>query len=206
MRFDVRHNIRDVERGLSDFARGQLPFATSRALNAVADDVARAEEAELRDALDRPTPFTLKGVAVRRSSKARLEAAVFIKDRQAAYLTFQEQGGTRRPAGRAIPVPATTRRNKFGNLSKGAVKKLAAAPNTFSGTPKGGGPAGLYRRLGARANRRAGYKLQLMVTWAGRATYKPRLAFIETAQRVARRRIAAAVERELAAAIATARR
>lgn len=207
MRFSVRHNIAEVERGLSNFARQQVPFAASVAINAVAAQVAEEQDRQLRRALDRPTPFTLRGVGVIRSSKRRLEAAVFVKDRQAAYLRFQEAGGARQPSRRAIPVPGKTlRRNKFGNMPRGAVKKALAAPNTFSGRPKGGGPAGVFRRLGASADRERGFKLERVLTWADKARYTPRLGFIKTARRVAARRAAPEFERALSAAIATARR
>jgi hypothetical protein len=114
---DVRFqsNIREVERGLSDFAKRQLPFAVSLALNDTAADVAKNAEKGLAKRLDRPTPFTRRAFAVLRSSRARLAAAVFAKDAQAAYLRFQEEGGERRPKGRAIVVPVNVRLNKFGN-------------------------------------------------------------------------------------------
>ncbi|MFN3614677.1 MAG: hypothetical protein ACK4WC_08980 [Rubrimonas sp.] len=206
MRFDVRHNIAEVERGLSNFAREQVPFAVSVAINAVAQQVAEEQDRQLRRALDRPTPFTLRGVGVSRSSKRRLVAAVFVKDRQAAYLRFQEAGGVRQPAKRAIPVPAKLRRNRFGNMPRGAVANALAASNTFSGTPKGGGQPGVYRRLGATADRKGGFKLERVLTWADQARYRPRLGFIKTARRVAANRIAPEFETALAKAIATARR
>lgn len=205
MRFDVRHNIADVRRGLSNFAQAQVPFAASLALNAVAAKMADAEVRHLGEALDRPTPFTLRGVAVRRSTKRNLEAAVFVKDRQAEYLLFQEAGGTRFPASRAIPVAVKARRNSYGNLPRGGVKKLAVAANTFSGRPKGGGAPGLYRRLGVTADRKGGAKLELQVAWADRARYQPRIAFIETARRVAELAVAVEFGRAMEQAIRTAR-
>lgn len=206
MRFDLRDNIAEVERGLSNFAREQVPFATSRALNAVALAVRDAEDRQLRDKLDRPTPFTLRGLGVLRSSKRALAAAVFMKDRQAEYLALQETGGTRRPKRRAIAVPAKLRVNSYGNIPRGGIKRALAAANTFSGRPKGGGAPGIYKRLGARGKFKSGHALQLQVTWAERARYRPRLGFMQTAIRVAQRRAAPEFERALMAAIATARR
>ena len=98
------HNIREVERDLSDFARRQLPFATSLALNETAEAIERKSSAKaLETRLDRPTPFTLRGLLVLRSSKARLWADVLFKDAQAAYLRWQETGGERPPRRRRSP-------------------------------------------------------------------------------------------------------
>jgi len=206
MQFELRHNIAEVERGLSNFAREQVPFAASRAINAIAADVAAAEERRFRAVLDRPTPFTLRGLMVLRASKRTLAGAVLVRDRQAAYLALQDTGGTRRPKGRAIPVPVKARLNRFGNLPRGGVAKIAAGAHTFSGRPKGGGAPGIYKRLGATASRKAGFQLSMPVAWAARASYRPRLEFLRTARRAAARAAAPAFERALSDAIATARR
>lgn len=197
MDISFRHNIREVERGLSDFAQRQLPFAVSVALNATADDVAKNATKGLARRLDRPTRFTLRAFAVLRSTKNRLAARVFAKDRQAEYLAFQEQGGERAPSGRAIVVPVGIRRNQHGNIAKGGVKRALARPDTFSGAPAGRA-GGIYQRT------RTG--LRLLVSYAAKAVYRPRLRFRADAEKTARARFPVQFERALLRALATARR
>jgi hypothetical protein len=199
MQLSFAHNIREVERDLSDLARRQLPFATSLALNETAQAVEREAAADLERRLDRPTPFTRRGLLVLRSSKARLWADVLFKDLQAAYLRWQEGGGTRNPKGRAIPVPVALPVNAFGNMPRGAVKRAAGRADVFSGRPGGGRlPPGLYQRL-------KGGGLRMLVAFEPRADYEPRLDFEASAERTARAFFPPAFERALRRAIAWAR-
>ena len=65
----------------------QIPYAASRALNATGQAVADAMPAEMEKALDRPTPFTKRGVRVLRyANKGRLETVVGFMDAQAKYM------------------------------------------------------------------------------------------------------------------------
>ena len=194
------HNIREVARDLSDFALRQLPFATSLALNDTALAIQRNTLKALDRNLDRPTPFTRRGLLVLRSSKARLWADVLFKDVQAEYLRWQERGGTRGPKGRAIPVPVTLKRNAFGNMGRGAVKAAAVRPDVFSGRPGGGRlKPGLYKRLPNGG-------LRLLVAFEAVARYAPRLGFAEEAEKTARAFMPIAWERAMRRAIETARR
>lgn len=203
MDFRVSHNIRQVERGLSDFARRQLPFATALALTRTARDIKANSEKRLRRRLDRPTPFTLRAFAVRRATKRRLAAEVFAKDRQAAYLSFAEDGGTRRPKGEAIVVPAErTRRNRYGNMPRGAIGRALARGDTFSGDPAGPRGGGIWKRVGRKG--RGG--LRLVADYAKRAVYRPRLGFEDGAVKTTRARLPAHLTAALAHAIRTARR
>jgi len=199
MQISLHSNLRDVERDLSDAARRQLPFATSLALNATAGEIQKNETRRLDKRLDRPTPFTKKAYAIRRSSKRRLEARVFVKPIQARYLRMQEEGGTRRPKGRAIVLPQKARVNKYGNLPRGSVKRQVSKPNVFSGRPKGSGRGpGVYRRQGR--------KLIKLVSYTGRASYEPRLGFRQSAAKTAARRFPVHFERSLRKAFSTRRR
>lgn len=195
-------NFREVERDPSDFARRQLPFATSRALNDTAEAIRKNTDAALGKRLDKPTPFTRRGLLVLRSSKGRLWADVLFKDIQAAYLRWQEQGGDRPPKGKAIPVPVTIPRNAFGNMARGAVKRAAGRPDVFAGRPGGGRlAAGLWQRLG-----NGGRGLRLLVAFEPSAHYAPRFDFTRDAERTARAFLPIAFERALVRALATARR
>lgn len=192
------HNIRDFERALSDLARRQLPFATAMALNDTAKDVSEAWGKHLQRRLDRPTPFTVRSRYVRRASKRKLTATVGIKDRQASYLKYQVEGGTRLPARRALLVPVRARLNRYGNMPRGAVARALARPNTFSG--KVGRAAGVFQR---QARRSAG--LKMLVAYASRASYGKRLDLQQVAEKRARASFARHFARRFRAAMATAR-
>lgn len=201
MRLSLQSNIRAVERDLSDAARRQLPFATSIALNETATEIQKNETKRLNRVIDRPTPFTKRAYAIRRSTKRRLDVTVYAKRLQSRYLSTLEDGGTRRPKGRALIIPAKMKKNKYGNLPRGSVKRMIANPNVFSGAPKGRkGSPGIYRRVAG------GRKLTKMVSYTNRAKYKPSLSFRRSAEKTAINRFPAKFERALSKAFATRRR
>jgi hypothetical protein len=194
---NVRHNIDEVARGLNDTARREIPFAVSLALNATIGDVKRNAEKRLAKAVDRPTPFTMKAFATRRSSKRRLEATIFAKDAQADYLRWLEQGGERDPSGRAIVVPVGQRVNKYGNLPRGAVARMLGRRDTFSGRAGAGGAGGIYQRV------RQG--LRLLAYYTPSARYRPGLRFQETARKTAEARMPEQFERAMRQALRSGR-
>lgn len=195
-------NIRDVERDLSDFARKQLPFATSLAINATLDDIHKNETRRLERTIDRPTPFTRKAYGRKRANKFTLAGAVFAKDIQAGYLKRLEKPSTRLPKGRAIVIPRKVRLNKYGNMPKGRVKKALASPKVFSGRPRGGGAPGIYQRMGRKGRGR----LVRLIDYAKRAVYrKAPLQFERNARLTAEAQIPIHFERALNRALRTAR-
>ncbi|WP_181164452.1 hypothetical protein [Amaricoccus solimangrovi] len=199
MHVSFEHNLRGFERDLSDLARRQLPFATASALNetarAIADNAGRA----LEKRLDRPTPFTRRGLAVFRAGKARLWADVFFRDRQAGYLAWAERGGERKPARKAIPVPVGIRLDRHGGMPRNALARARARADTFAPAPGTRLPAGLYQRL------KAG-RLRMLAAFEPVAHYTPRLRFGVDAEKTARAYFPIALERAFRRAWATARR
>lgn len=198
MQISFESNLRQVERDLSDVARRQVPFATSLALNDLVQEIQKEETERLDRVLDRPTPFTRKAYAVRRSTKASLAARVYAKPIQAAYLATLEEGGTKTPKGRALVLPQRLRVNAYGNLPKGTIRRQLSAPATFSGTPKGGrGGPGIYKRQRGR--------LIKLISYTARARYAPRLGFHRSAERIALARFPALFEAALVRAFASRR-
>lgn len=200
----IKDNIAEIERSLSDFARDQLPFAIAMTLNDTAADAKVAEERALERELDRPTPFTKRGIYMRRASKRRLESAVGVKRVQAAYLKLQASGGVRRPKGKALLLPVNQRKNTYGNMPKGAVRRASARDDTFVASKRGGKQTslrpGIYRRVG-----RGRKKLSLLVAFEDRAAYKPKLPFERVASRTGELVIADHFARRFKQALATAR-
>ena len=198
MRFDLRHNIRNVQRGLDDVARNQVPFAMSRAINDTLADIVKNMGKRMQRVIDRPTPFTLKAFGMKRAGKRTLAGSVFAKDAQAKYLQWLETGGTRTPKGVGMPVPGLAARvNKYGNLPRGRVGTVLSSGKGFSGSPHAGDPSGVYQRVGKR--------LRLVAVWVGSATYKPVLGFADTARKTSAARIAGHIAKRLKAAIASAK-
>jgi hypothetical protein len=196
--FTLDSNIDQFERSFMRFHREQVPFATSLAINETLTDIHADEERRLPLVLDRPTNFTRRGLMVRRSSKRKLAGEVRYKDIQRQYLMKQETGGVRRPSGKALVVPVNQRLNKFGNLSRGAIKRLMARPDVFSGQVNGVG--GIWQRP-----RKKGGRLKLLIAYEPKATYRPRLRFEANAMSVARRRMRENMAMAMRRAIRSAR-
>ncbi|MGV6848564.1 MAG: hypothetical protein ACWA5A_09315 [Marinibacterium sp.] len=172
----IKDNIAEFERGLSDIARRQVPFAVALALNDTAADVERAWRAHLQERLDRPTPFTLRGMFKARASKRTLTAVVGFKRIQSEYLRLQAEGGTRFPMGRALVLPVGQKLNRYGNIPRGAVRRSLARDDTFVAS---GGKSetqhlapGVYRRPKRGSYRRGRSKPpQLLISFKGSARY-----------------------------------
>lgn len=198
MDLKIKNNIREFQRGLNDVSRRQIPFALSLAINEVLNDIRKNWEKRLRRILDRPTPFTMKAFAVRRATKRSLTGMVFAKPIQAEYLTRLEDGGNRAPKRRAILVPVGQRLNKYGNMPRGAVGRTLNKPAVFSGKPKGGRRAGIWQRD------RKGASLKLLVHYADRASYSPRLKLVVSAAKTATARLPGAMLRAMRRAVGSA--
>lgn len=174
----LRHNIADVRRSFAKLTKSQVPFATALALNDTAMEAKAAAEEGMQRDLDRPTPFTQRGLYLRRASKGRLKATLGYKDIQAGYMRFQVQGGERRPARRAILIPKGVGLNRYGNMPRRAVAGLLRRKDVF--VARGGGSRktrhmrpGIYKRVGLGASER----IELMVAFASRARYGRRFDF-----------------------------
>lgn len=219
MDLDFSADFKQLERALSDVMQRQLPFAMMLALNDTAADVKDAEERDLEKTFDRPTPFTKRGVYVKRASKSTLTATVGMKPVQAAYLKLQASGGIRLPKRRALVIGAGLRRNKYGNLPKGAVKRAEAKSDVFFADGKNNKTKhlspGLYRRPkygkyrgGGSGNKNVGNQKGpvLLAAFEPRAQYKKRLEFQPVALRKARGVYEGHLVRRLKQAQATARK
>lgn len=202
----------------------QTRFAAAVALTRTAKAVKDAMPAAMDRELDRPTPFTKKGLYVKAAKASNLVAEVGLMDRQASYLKYQIFGGTRQSTTRGIKLPGNIQLNSFGNIPKGLVDKLKAAAQSgqlskaigrklgsenrrkgaapiqlFYGKPTGRGwekaPMGIWRRI-------PGTLVPVIVFEDTPAKYRPRFGFHREAERVVR----AEWDRQFAAAFAEAMR
>ncbi len=137
MKIDVKiDGLQAVKANLSGMGR-QVAFAASKALNATGKRVVEAMPQEIEQAIDKPTPFTKKGVAMLRyASKTNLEAVVGFRRIQAEYMRWQIEGGTYTPGGKGLKLPAAIKLNEFGNIPKGAIAQLIAVARKEQGMKK----------------------------------------------------------------------
>ena len=115
----------------------QVSFAASKALNATGKKVSEAMPVEIERALDKPTPFTKKGVRVLKyANKAMLETTVGFATAQAKYMAYQVEGGERNPGPGGLKLPAAIKLNEFGNIPKGVISQLIAVARKERGLKK----------------------------------------------------------------------
>lgn len=213
-------------------AQKQLPFAIAQALTATVRDAKGDVEERIPQALDRPVPFTERSIAIVSARKGKLVARVFVKDKQAAYLAFQEKGGTRPPRpGAPVLVPVKQRLNSYGNIGKGVVNRLLKADGVFATdgkSPKTQHLApGIYRRpkyvptgqkrgrpvAGAAkvdkktraARRKRGRPPVLLVFLGEDAAYTPRFDFEDTVRKAVLEKFERNFDAAFRKAMATAR-
>ena len=223
MQIDIRSDIKDLTRSLNRIQRKQIPFATSKALNATAFDVRKTLQDALDIHLNNPTAYTKRGVQFEKSTKRNLVAKVGFRSRkfgkgqgkitQAEYMKRQIKGGTRFPQGQAIPVPVPSnmRPNKFGNIPRGKIDRLLADKDKyFSGTPKGGkGGAGIWQRMPANSkrakSRNKGGRIRMVIAWEPKAQYSGRFPFRQIVARTVKKNFRLRFDTSIRQALASAR-
>jgi len=137
----------DVDRG-----KKQVQFATRVALTRVAKKAAGAEEREMRDTFDRPTPFTMSGLFVKPATATNLTAEVKLKDfagksstPAAVYMAAQIKGGGRGmkrferalasigalpPGYRVVPGDGA-KLDSYGNMDRGQIVQILSYFRAF---------------------------------------------------------------------------
>lgn len=133
IRLDIR-GLPEVQRMLRNLATEQMPFAVSTALNTVAFKAKDAIQAEMKTVFDRPTPWTIRQVAVAKATKKNLTAIIGtpegIKDaqgRNAGFSRTTSSGVYERiltphiEGGKRLARPAEVRLRKKGILPSGWV-------------------------------------------------------------------------------------
>lgn len=147
---NVRTDLKIAMDAISERQR-QIIYAAAVALTETGQDVKEAEIHEMRDVFDRPTPYTLNSVFLRRATKNDLRAVVWLKDQGGEgtpadrYLLPQIKGGVRllkkfelalRQAGLLpdgmIAVPGSgAKLDQYGNMSRGQIVQILAYFRTF---------------------------------------------------------------------------
>jgi hypothetical protein len=152
MTLSASANTADVMKSYDAYGRDQLPFAQVLALTRTAQLVKAAEEREIRDSFDRPTPYTQKALFMRPATKANREAVVWLKDDRAGsgtpadvYLGPEIEGGGRKlknfelalrsagilPAGMFAVPGRAAKIDAYGNMNRGQLVQLLSYFRTF---------------------------------------------------------------------------
>ncbi|WP_295541057.1 hypothetical protein [uncultured Pseudacidovorax sp.] len=205
----VRSDMLAFQRKLDAFAYQQMPFATARALTALAGQVKVAEQKALPSVFDRPTPFTVNAIGVKPARKDTLTATVFVKDIAASYLQPYETGGANKLNSKALlkPVAGKIPLNQYGNLPKNKLAQLRAKSNVFVGpitTKAGKTMSGVWQRAKPTKAQPAG-KLTLLIAFTDAHPARQRLNYHQRAQQIVRANFNAEMRKALADALASAR-
>ena len=93
MQISVKSDVDKALKSMRGLQRKQVPFAAALGLTMTAKKVAKVEQRMMVRKLDRPTPFTIKGVRWERADKkdfatGRLHSRVYLMPTQAEYLRF----------------------------------------------------------------------------------------------------------------------
>ena len=218
MQISVKSDVKQLTKSLTRIQRKQIPFATSKALNNVAFDVRKALQDGLETHLDRPTPYTKRGVQVEKSTKKKLIAEVGFRSKtfgkgqgsvtQAEYMERQIKGGLRMPKGSAIPVPIVKnlKLNKYGALTRNKVNNALGNKNKFfSGKPKGakgkGTGEGIWERYGGKRNP----KIKMIISWNKTTDYQARFPFKNIVTQSVRKNFRKRFDNAIREALKTAR-
>lgn len=180
MQIDIRSNIKEVTKYLTNVQKEQIPFAASRTLNELAFKLARQTMPEEADKTFEggATPFTRKGFQYTKSTKRDLLASVFVNPTRAKYMQFMISGGTRYPNKRAILVATENSRvNRYGNIPRGTMQQLINNKDKyFKGIPKGkkgDNFAGIWERYGRKDQGR----IRMVAAYTDKAQYQPLFMF-----------------------------
>lgn len=190
----------DLAGVFGELVRDQLPFAATVALTRLAQEVQAEEKADLPRRLKIHGERVPRGIRVRRAEKRdwpNPKAEVGSLDE---FLVLQELGGTKRPTKGAshVAIPAryvaARRKPATGRFPKRLLPREIPKSRKIEG-----------REI--RAPVRGGGDQSERIFWFLRRSVqiKPRLRFRETAERTARAGYRVHFERELAAALKSAR-
>lgn len=155
-------NTKGVDRMMRT-ATKQVRYAAALALSEAAEDYQKVATVLMRQTIDRPIPFTQRGLKYTRASASKLQSSVYMLPKQASYMIYQVEGGS--TSGKK-PYPFKTAENAYGNLPRGAIKN----PRSFTVLAKKGPAAGDYltfrRTSSGKKPAKGAYRRQVM--YAGR--------------------------------------
>lgn len=216
---NVRSDLDRQAREIVGTLRKQIDFARSQALNAVAREVMRAEQDNIRAVFAHPKPFTQNSLGLKVATKANPIAVIFMKDITAKYLAPYETGGLHVLPSKALLNPKDIKLDQYGQLPKSTLARLKARPDIFIGPveTKAGVVNGVWQRSmlpktktkgrGGRALRGANKtgRLKLLIRFGDALPVRKQLRFGLTAKQVVDAKLAPAFAAAMSRAAVTAR-
>ena len=131
-------DVDKLYQSLNDAAKKHIPFATARALTAIADRVAVVEKNNIKATFPTATPFTMGSFFRLYATKANLTATVDIKDIAAKYLTPFNTGGPHDlGTKKGLLTPIGQAVNQYGNLPPNTLANLKSRRDVFIGKVRG---------------------------------------------------------------------
>lgn len=205
MQIHVKHDLQEVRAAIGRIAREQIPFGSSLAVNAVARQARDKMPAVFERVMDRPKPFTTRSsIFTTVATKAKPEAIVGIKDKQAEYLAALLSGGQRRLKvveqrfmGRFFVPTKAAPTDSYGNVSKAtllSILRAATSGGDWRGKrivvlqqQSGSLPAGVYAAPRSGAARRSLKAMTLLLLFVTRSpAYRRTIRFDDEVFQVVR--------------------
>ncbi|MBL8360711.1 MAG: hypothetical protein JNN18_09485 [Rubrivivax sp.] len=166
--------LKDVQAELRGFSDRRMAAAVATAITRTAVETREGVKAKMQSIFDRPTAYTLGGVASTTATAAKPEAEVFIKDRStgggrpaSTFLAAQVRGGARKAKGferllqgkglmpdgwRAVPG-AGAKLDQYGNLDRtqlGQILSQLRVSSRVKGLGAGSKGIAAQRKAGGR--------------------------------------------------------
>lgn len=195
---DVSHNIKQTMKRFRGIEK-QIPFATAKALTRTAQDVQRAEIANVQRVFSNKKKWFGKnqptGIKITPAKKNNLTAFVYSN---ASFLQLHETGGIKTPSrGNSLAVPTINTPKRL--RKSGGVRKAMNQKKTFIGSIRGG-QRGVLKRTGKKP-----YPLKVIFGFEPKVKIKKALGFALIGTRVASRQFQRHFDKALIDAQRTAR-
>lgn len=211
LRISIASDVKDQIRRVAAENKRQVAFALVKTVNELAKMAQAEEKKGLASFFDNPTPFTVNSVAIKFAKKGNPTATIYVRPLAARYIAPYEFGGKQFLGSKpADLVPISVNANQYGNLLRNTIKRYLNRKDVFLG--KVGSVYGLWQRPTVQKGRRTGGKLanktgklRLLVAFTEPVSTNKRLNFGSRAKVVVGRNVKQVFERQLAAAIASAR-
>lgn len=169
--------VKEIQKELTRKEKKVFPQALKKGLDRTAGDVWAGLKRSMNTFIDRPTPFTKKGLLYKKTTARELTVYIFPKRLQEKYFKWLVFGGTAYE--RKVVPSREYPLNAYGNLPKNATKQA----HVFTGTVRG--MYAYFRRRGTKNNR----DLQLIGYIPSTRRYTKRWPYFEIGKREAARNI-----------------
>lgn len=161
----IKTNLKDIQKRFGVKSQKQFLKITQDTINHTAELVVNVQRNQIFKKVDRPKPFSVKGVVMSKfakPTKTGLSATVIIKDTTADYIKYLYYGTKEygKNGDKASPVgDGWERRDKFGGilvkkkglkpmLNKTPAKRKYRKGSRFIGKPNGSQTSGVWERTG----------------------------------------------------------